>query len=84
MLHSVNLSTFELIYTLCVNLTHAVNIVCFLAQVMFNQAYALVKTGRVPEAMEELQRAKSKAAVSESRHKIISPALDGVMVSFTS
>ena len=81
MLHSVNLNTFELIYTLCVNLTHAV---CFLAQVMFNQAYALVKTGRVPEAMEELQRAKSKAAVSESRHKIISPALDGVMVSFTS
>lgn len=53
-------------------------------KVLFNQAYALVKVGRNPEAMEQLQQAKSKAAAtSESRHKIISPALDIVMVSFT-
>ena len=49
---------------------------------MFNQAYALVKVGREAEAMELLQQAKSKAAAtSESRHKIIAPALDTVMVS---
>ena len=52
-------------------------------QVMFNQAFALTKLGRTAEAMDELHKAKSKSATtSESRHKIISPALDNMMVSY--
>lgn len=51
------------------------------SQVQYNQAFALMKLGRNVEAMDELTKAKTKAAnYTESRHKIIAPALENMRV----
>lgn len=63
---------------LCVILA-CVIVLC--TQVQYNQAFALMKQGRNVEAMDELMKAKTKAATfTESRHKIIAPALESMRV----
>lgn len=50
-------------------------------QVKYNRAYALSKMNRIAEAEHELREAKTMAAdFTESRHKIISSALDKIRV----
>ena len=50
-------------------------------QVQYNQAFVLMKLGRNVEAMDELTKAKTKSAnYSESRHKMIAPALESMRV----
>ncbi len=52
-----------------------------LSQVKYNRAYALSKMSRTAEAERELQEAKTMAAdFSESRHKIITSALQTIRV----
>ena len=47
----------------------------------YNQAFALMKLGRNIEAMDELTKAKTKSAqYTESRHKVIAPALENMRV----
>ena len=47
----------------------------------YNQAFVLMKLGRNVEAMDELTKAKTKSAnYSESRHKMIAPALESMRV----
>ena len=54
---------------------------CIILQVQYNQAFVLMKLGRNVEAMDELTKAKTKSAnYSESRHKIIAPALESMRV----
>ena len=51
-------------------------------QVMYNRANAYMCMGKASEAREELEKAKELSAItSESRHKIITDALDSVRVS---
>jgi len=55
--------------------------ICLCVQVLYNYAYALHVSGEVGVAKEKLEVAKTQAgSTSESRHKIITAALDTIRV----
>lgn len=56
----------------------------FIVQVMYNRAYSNYCMGQAAEATRELEEAKRlSSTTSESRHKVISIALEKVKVSLS-
>ena len=56
-------------------------LMCSVLQVLYNYAYALHMMGETGAAKEKLETAKAQAAsTSESRHNIITAALDTIRV----
>ena len=61
-----------------------ISLVCliiFLYKVLYNRAYAIYSMGKHSEALAELENARKIAVESsESRHRVISQALDQMKV----